>query len=372
MFNENQSRNFLIDKSRSVREINIFFLFAAPPPPRDPCNPNPCGANADARVSGSSCICSCRPEYFGDPYSGCRPECVVNSDCATTKACVNQHCIDPCPGVCGFNAECRVINHNPVCTCVPGYIGDPFRGCSLERKYQACLLFLSAGESCELHCTNISATPVVNDPCDPNPCGPGAIPRQVGDECQCTCPPGLFGDPYRECKPECVINSDCPNDKACRNYHCYNPCDGTCGQNAQCEVRNHSPLCSCLPGYIGNALIECHLPPPPDPVVVDPCEPNPCGQNAIARPSGDRCLCTCPPGLQGDPFVICKPECTVDSDCPNTLACISQKCKDPCVYDNQCGINAICQVNNHRSNCICPPGYEGNAYQICTPIRERK
>ena len=219
---------------------------------------------------------------------------------------------------------------------------------------------------------NISAEPVITDPCSPNPCGPGAIPRQVGDECQCSCPPGLFGDPYRECKPECVINSDCPSDKACRNYHCYDPCPGLCGQNAQCEVRNHSPLCSCLPGYIGNALIECHRPPVPDPVVSDPCDPNPCGQNALARPSGDRCICSCPPGLQGDPYVLCKPECSVDSDCPSTLACISQKCKDPCVYDNQCGINAICQVRNHRSECICPPGYEGNAYQICKPIRERK
>ena len=118
-----------------LKASNNFIFFTAPPPPRDPCNPNPCGANADARVSGSSCICSCRPEYFGDPYSGCRPECVVNSDCVTSLACVNQHCIDPCPGVCGFNAECRVINHNPVCTCLVGYVGDPFRGCSLEREY---------------------------------------------------------------------------------------------------------------------------------------------------------------------------------------------------------------------------------------------
>ena len=223
-------------------------------------------------------------------------------------------------------------------------------------------------------CTHptISAEPVINDPCDPNPCGPGAIPRQVGDECECSCPPGLFGDPYRECKPECVVNSDCPRDKACRDYHCYDPCAGLCGQNAQCEVRNHSPLCSCLPGYVGNALIECRRPPPQEPVVTDPCDPNPCGQNAIARPSGDQCICTCPPGLQGDPFAICKPECTVDSDCARTLACISQKCKDPCVFDNQCGINAICQVNNHRSNCICPPGYEGNAFQACYRKTTRK
>ena len=216
------------------------------------------------------------------------------------------------------------------------------------------------------------AEPILTDPCDPNPCGVGAITRRVGDDCECSCPPEYQGDPYVECKPECVINPDCPDDMACRNLHCYDPCPGVCGRNAVCEVRRHSPICSCLPGYVGNALVECKRPPPVEPVVVDPCNPNPCGVNAIARRVGDYCQCTCPPGLQGDPYGECRPECTIDSDCRSTLACIAQKCKDPCVYDNQCGINAICEVRNHRANCICPPGYEGNAYQICTPIRERK
>ena len=219
----------------------------------------------------------------------------------------------------------------------------------------------------------IAATKVPNDPCVPSPCGRGALPpRRQGDTCVCSCPPEYQGDPYVECKPECVVNADCPASMACRNYHCYDPCIGTCGRNAQCAVRDHSPLCSCLPGYQGDPLVECLRPPPTDPLVSDPCDPNPCGAGALARPSGDICICSCPPGLQGDPYVECRPECTVDSDCPRTLACISQKCKDPCVYDNRCGINAICEVTNHRSVCVCPPGYEGNAYQLCTPIRERE
>ena len=127
-------------KNRPSVEI---FSFSAPPPPRDPCNPNPCGANADAAVRGNSCACTCRREYFGDPYSGCRPECTVNSDCIRTLACSRNKCIDPCPGTCGFNAECRVINHNPTCTCLPNYVGDPFRGCSLEREYRMLLFFTS-------------------------------------------------------------------------------------------------------------------------------------------------------------------------------------------------------------------------------------
>jgi len=40
-------------------------------------------------------------------------------------------CRDPCPGTCGQNAECHVVNHLPVCTCLNGYNGDPFKYCSV-------------------------------------------------------------------------------------------------------------------------------------------------------------------------------------------------------------------------------------------------
>jgi hypothetical protein len=59
----------------------------------------------------------------------CRPECTINSDCPSDKACVNTRCIDPCPGVCGSNAECYVYNHNPVCQCSRDFVGDPFVAC---------------------------------------------------------------------------------------------------------------------------------------------------------------------------------------------------------------------------------------------------
>lgn len=39
-------------------------------------------------------------------YEGCRPECVLSSDCPSDKACIRNKCKDPCPGVCGLNAEC--------------------------------------------------------------------------------------------------------------------------------------------------------------------------------------------------------------------------------------------------------------------------
>ena len=69
--------------------------------------------------------------YFGDPYTQCRPECVTNSDCPANRACANLKCIDPCPGTCGLQARCQVVNHIPTCTCKQGYRGDPFTQCVL-------------------------------------------------------------------------------------------------------------------------------------------------------------------------------------------------------------------------------------------------
>lgn len=67
--------------------------------------------------------------YYGDPYLSCRPECIQNSDCDRSKACVNTKCLDPCPGACGRNAECLVRFHSPVCQCIQDHTGDARQIC---------------------------------------------------------------------------------------------------------------------------------------------------------------------------------------------------------------------------------------------------
>ena len=64
------------------------------------------------------------------------------------------------------------------------------------------------------------------------------------------------------------------------------------------------------------------------------------------------------------PFLAPKPECVTDPECPQHLACIGQKCRDPCVPE-QCAPTATCRVNNHRALCVCPPGLEGDPYRAC-------
>lgn len=99
----------------------------------NPCQPSPCGNNAVCKERNGAGACQCLPEYIGNPYEGCRPECIHNSDCQSNRACIRNKCVDPCPGTCGTNAQCQVINHAPSCTCIPGYTGDPFRHCLLPR-----------------------------------------------------------------------------------------------------------------------------------------------------------------------------------------------------------------------------------------------
>lgn len=103
-------------------------------PPRNPCQPSPCGANAVCKERNGAGSCTCLPEYTGDPYTGCRPQCVTNSDCDRSKACFNNKCKDPCPGACGVNAECRAINHAPSCYCLPGYTGNALKSCEPEEE----------------------------------------------------------------------------------------------------------------------------------------------------------------------------------------------------------------------------------------------
>lgn len=105
-------------------------MFSEPlPPSTNPCLPSPCGPNADCRVQVDHPICTCISGMYGAPPN-CRPECVIDQDCTSSLACIQKKCLDPCVGSCGFNTDCKVQNHRPMCQCYEGYEGDPFSGCA--------------------------------------------------------------------------------------------------------------------------------------------------------------------------------------------------------------------------------------------------
>lgn len=99
----------------------------------DPCQPSPCGPNSQCRKVNNVAVCSCIKSYIGSPPN-CKPECVVSADCNLDKSCTSYKCRDPCPGTCGINARCQVVNHSPICSCKNGFVGDPFIRCVPEES----------------------------------------------------------------------------------------------------------------------------------------------------------------------------------------------------------------------------------------------
>lgn len=338
--------------------------------PKNPCQPSPCGPNSQCREINGQAVCSCVAGFIGSPPT-CRPECVTSAECALNRACVNQKCIDPCPGTCGLNALCQVVNHNPICSCPPGQTGDPFTRCLLISTFQ-----LWSGLGTVTYNKNFilgeEPRPEPSNPCQPNPCGPNALCKPIGDSPSCSCLPEFVGQPPN-CRPECVSNPECPSHLACINQKCKDPCPGTCGLNADCRVVSHTPNCVCLSGYKGNPFVQCiQRIEEPIPERPTPCIPSPCGANAICREQNGAGACLCIQDYIGNPYEGCRPECTLNSDCPSNRACINNKCKDPC--PGACGANAQCQVINHLPSCTCINGYTGDPFRYCNIVvaEERK
>jgi hypothetical protein len=104
---------------------------------------------------------------------------------------------------------------------------------------------------------------------------------------------------------------------------------------------------------------------------VNPCHPSPCGINANCRVAGNSAVCECIREYTGDAYGQgCRPECTVNSDCPKDKSCINNKCVNPC-HSNICGYRAECHSINHNPVCACPTDLVGDPFVECkTPIRD--
>lgn len=207
-------------------------------PPRDACSPNPCGPRAQCVVRNGSPTCVCPSGLKGDPTSltGCHDfECLTDDSCSDREACIGYRCRDPCPGSCGINTNCKVEKHHPVCFCNHGLTGNPL-----------------------IRCFDIIPMPK-EDPCMPSPCGQNTICQILKGRAVCSCVSDFHGDPQSGCRPECVINSDCPKNKACMNKKCINPCSlgVICGLQAKCAVREHIAGCQCPQDFIGDPFVQC-------------------------------------------------------------------------------------------------------------------
>ena len=147
--------------------------------------------------------------------------CSSDDECPSFQACVSRSCVNPCTtnNPCSQSARCSVTNHRAICTCPPGTTGDPYTQCSpsknpfSNKKYYTFILNLDSLMSI------FSAV-------------------KIG---------------------ECDTDSECPDNRACNQHQCVNPCDNglPCGKNAQCTPTGHRAVCKCPTGWGGDPSTEC-------------------------------------------------------------------------------------------------------------------
>lgn len=103
--------------------------------------------------------------------------------------------------------------------------------------------------------------------------------------------------------------------------------------------------------------------PEPPPEQRNPCLPSPCGPNSQCTVQDQTYSCSCLANYIGTP-PNCRPECISNNECSLNLACIAQRCSDPC--PGSCGLNAECHVAVHIPNCVCLQNYVGDPFRSCT------
>ncbi|XP_046660570.1 neurogenic locus notch homolog protein 1-like isoform X3 [Homalodisca vitripennis] len=229
---------------------------------QDPC-PGPCQGNTTCEVRDHVPHCVCKPGFSGNPVTGCQGQgvavadeaCADNHGCIKELACIAGKCQNPCPGPCYGNTFCVVLEHVPFCSCNPGFSGNPYTGCEEKVPVNQC----NNNSPCDnlLACIDGKC----QDPC-PGPCQ-GNTTCEVRDHVPyCDCKPGFSGNPFTGCQgqgsvDQCNNNNNCDKLMACVNGKCKDPCSGLCSDNATCEVHDHVPYCTCMPGFSGNPIIGC-------------------------------------------------------------------------------------------------------------------
>ena len=144
--------------------------------------------------------------------------CSSDRDCPPSRACNNRRCVNPCvtDNPCSPQAICTPQNHQPECSCPTGMTGDPYVQCVPSKS----LLSIFNNSSRVLHYT---LSPLV----------------KIG---------------------ECRIDSECPDNRACIEHQCEDPCYvpyEPCGSEAKCEAIRHRAVCTCPTGWAGNPHDIC-------------------------------------------------------------------------------------------------------------------
>lgn len=94
----------------------------------NPCKSlTPCAPSAKCKVLDSlpvrTMVCECINGVTGTRgecknLPAIKTGCESNEECQDSESCINQQCRNPCN--CGVGAQCHVIKHRPICSCLEG------------------------------------------------------------------------------------------------------------------------------------------------------------------------------------------------------------------------------------------------------------
>ncbi|CAL4065694.1 unnamed protein product, partial [Meganyctiphanes norvegica] len=305
--------------------------------------------------------------------------CESNDECPYDNTCVNRLCLDIChPGICGENADCLTIGNRPSCVCPAGTTGNPTYGCTAINIEKSPLPLSPIGDPTKP--INIPVHPIAGQSSTHPP--PNAIyPTQNPITTTPRPPIKIIVPPI---SIACANNDDCTLDNSCINNLCYDVCSlGICGEDADCKIHEHRPICNCPPGTTGDPLIGCmalvsHTTTTLSPLgLTTPSLSNPVSPLAVPSRPGLPPLPEIPSPKPKQPTTPIPPipptpgpvpvGCESTDDCPFENSCINRLCMDVC-YPGFCGDNADCQTVGHRPVCICPPGTTGNPTIKCSAL----
>lgn len=92
-----------------------------------------------------------------------------------------------------------------------------------------------------------------------------------------------------------------------------------------------------------------------------------CGRGAHCIAMDHRAQCTCPLGTQGNAKIACTiARCQFNEDCADHEICerFNRVCRPAC-EEHSCAEEATCEAQNHQPKCNCKQGTYGNPYVEC-------
>lgn len=162
-------------------------------------------------------------------------------------------------------------------------------------------------------------------------CGLNSRCTYNADGALCKCLNGYIGEPPN-CHTECEQHSNCTDGKSCINHKCTDQCESVCGENAECKLTNHIPICQCPSTHDGDPFVKCEAKRKYLFLVKSSIHKK---KLFLAIESTnttkDHCnkpnvtVCNCLEGFVGTP-PNCYRKCATNSDCSSTESCINGKC----------------------------------------------